>query len=506
MLTESRRYRFAPLERRGLLLGLGGAQLATIGLGFVLALLVMRSGSPTGGLVAAGTVLAVAGALACWPVAGKVPVAWLPVVVAWLLRRSREPRRSPLPLAGICLRRSAGGDALRVAAGDAGLVIRGVRVLDVPTPPGASPLGVVQDTATGMFAAVLGVEGRSLALLDGAEKERRLAAWGALLATVARPGSPVARVQWVERSSGGSSGELEQYLMAAVPDAPPVARESYADVVAGAGPASQHRVAHLVVAVHPRKAGRALRGFGRGERAVCELLQRELRLLRGQAGGADLPVLRPLDPAALVDALTLGDGHAPRPVRGLGAGGHRPGGPSRLGPTEWLRRRSPLAVDDGWAMARVDGAWFATYWIAEWPRLDVGPDFLSPLLLHGGRRAISLVMAPVDPERAVREVGSARTADLADEELRRRAGFIPSTRRRREAEGVAQREAELADGHADYRFSGYVTVAGDDPRQLETSCAEVEQAARRAHLELRRLYGRQEEALGWTLPLGRGLS
>jgi hypothetical protein len=33
----------------------------------------------------------------------------------------------------------------------------------------------------------------------------------------------------------------------------------------------------------------------------------------------------------------------------------------------------------------------------------------------------------------------------------------------------------------------------------------MEQAARAAHLELRRLYGRQAEAFTWTLPLGRGL-
>jgi hypothetical protein len=100
---------------------------------------------------------------------------------------------------------------------------------------------------------------------------------------------------------------------------------------------------------------------------------------------------------------------------------------------------------------------------------------------------------------------SARTADLADEELRRRAGFVPTARRQREAEGVNRREAELADGHAEYRFSGYVTVTGANRTALETACAEMEQAARAAHLELRRLYGRQAEAFTWTLPLGRGL-
>jgi hypothetical protein len=70
---------------------------------------------------------------------------------------------------------------------------------------------------------------------------------------------------------------------------------------------------------------------------------------------------------------------------------------------------------------------------------------------------------------------------------------------------VLRRETELADGHAEYRFTGYVTVTGSDRDELEAACVETQQAAQRAQLELCRLYGRQEEAFTWTLPLGRGL-
>jgi hypothetical protein len=115
-------------------------------------------------------------------------------------------------------------------------------------------------------------------------------------------------------------------------------------------------------------------------------------------------------------------------------------------------------------------------------------------------------MAPVPPERAAREVRSARTADVADEELRSRAGFLPSARRGREADGVVQREAELAEGHAEYRYSGYVTVTAANPTELAAACIEAEQRAQASHLELRRLYGRQAEAFTWTLPLARGLT
>jgi hypothetical protein len=165
-----------------------------------------------------------------------------------------------------------------------------------------------------------------------------------------------------------------------------------------------------------------------------------------------------------------------------------------------------MASDEGWSAVHADGTWHATYWVAEWPRLDVHPDFLTPLLLGEGRRTVSVLMAPVPADRAAREARAARTADMADEELRTRAGFLPSARRDREAEGVLRRETELAAGHAEYRFAGYVTVTAGDREELEAACVETQQAAQRAHLELCRLYGRQEEAFTWTLPLGRGLA
>jgi hypothetical protein len=165
-----------------------------------------------------------------------------------------------------------------------------------------------------------------------------------------------------------------------------------------------------------------------------------------------------------------------------------------------------MATAETWSAFHVDNRWHASYWIAEWPRVEVNPDFMFPLLISGGERTISVTMAPVAPDRAMREARSARTADVADAELRTRAGFLPSARRSREAEGVVRREAELADGHVEFRFSGYVTVSAADPEGLEVACAEVEQAAQACHLDLRRLFGRQAEVFAWTLPLGRGLA
>lgn len=166
----------------------------------------------------------------------------------------------------------------------------------------------------------------------------------------------------------------------------------------------------------------------------------------------------------------------------------------------------PMAVDAQWGSARVDGSFVATYWIAEWPRREVGPEFLGPLLLADMRRTVSLLMEPLSSVQAARHVEKARTADVADAELRRRGGFLGTARRRREEEVLAEQEHELTEGHAHYRFSGYVTVTSQNAEELEDACARSEQAAGRAGIELRRCYGDQARAFTCTLPLGRGLA
>jgi hypothetical protein len=115
-------------------------------------------------------------------------------------------------------------------------------------------------------------------------------------------------------------------------------------------------------------------------------------------------------------------------------------------------------------------------------------------------------MEPVDPTRAARQVAQARTAGMADGELRRRNGFLTSARHTRERESVDDRDVELADGHAQFRYSGYLGVTADDGDALAEACASLEQAAGQARLDVRRLYGQQGAALLCVLPTARGLT
>jgi hypothetical protein len=198
-------------------------------------------------------------------------------------------------------------------------------------------------------------------------------------------------------------------------------------------------------------------------------------------------------------ARVIGDAFAP--ARDAAGPGYEPAAADGASRWPW-----PMAVEPHWDAVRTDATWQATYWIAEWPRVDVTPDFLGPLLFSPLRRSIILTMEPVSPSRAARQVAQARTADIADGELRRRGGFLVTARHNREKESVEERDAELADGHAQYRFSGYVTVTADTRQELVASRAALEQAAGQARIDLRLLFGEQDTAFTCALPLGRGLS
>ena len=586
---EPRSYRLNPLERRGVIVGLQPSQLAVLGVAVLAAVAVARVIPTTGGFFLAALTLFVVAAVALWPIRGQPPVDWLPVIVGWGHRRSKGPSLAPAPTIGSPARRSAlnplsgGGRRLILGQGlptpwsasGVGLNKRhrrrrgdrrastrqsplkvpgvaGVQILWSRLSPGGPPMAIVRDRHNGCWSAVIRVRGTSFPLLDRGEKQRRLGAWGSLLASVGRPGTPVHRLQWLEVTLPGRSDEMAYYLGEAACTQDSDALASYADLIDDAGPASVDHDALVVLTIHPRRSLRM-------RRAVAEQLGREVRILIGQLRTAELQdcevlgpgeligcIRRAYDPTDLVceelfsnrvhdksvdnkndhdehDHHENGSANAGAPGTNDGAFGYAPmsdgddpgsgGGPRSH--SNWRDERAdagndarpwPLATDEAWSAFRTDGAWHATFWMAEWPRVEVGPDFLSPLLLLGGCRRVALVAGPVDPRRAVREAGSARTADMADAELRRRGGFVPSVRQEREAAGVMQRETELADGHVDYRFSGYVTVTAAAREELGERCAEVEQAAQRAHVELRRLYGRQQEAFAWTLPLGRGLS
>jgi hypothetical protein len=477
----TRRYRFGPLERRGLVAGWRGGQIAVVAAALVVAVGVLRSRPSTVGATAAFVVVALAVAAVTWPVAGRTAEQWAPEAARHLEVRYRQRRR----------RRRDAFSTLRVIDVDlssaAGTAPR--------SGPGGSGAGVIHDIAAQTYTAVLSVSGPGFVLLGATDKTRRVGGWSAVLASLARDSSAVHRVQWIERSLPDDGAEVRRHVAdRAVMHEDSAPRRSY-DALVEKEVAAVHRHEVLVaVTVHAGRSGRAVRSAGGGPGGACAVLLREAASLARHLGEAGFDVGAVLAPGALAGALRRGFDADP---------GRRPA-PSGGGVVPWP---GPMGMVADWGRLRTDATWHATYWVAEWPRTDVAADFLGPLLLVTDvRRSVAVVMEPVGPLRAARRIEQARTADIADAELRRRGGFLATARRRREQDVLVEREEELADGHASFRFSGYVTVSATDPEALDDACGRTEHTAGQAGLELRRCYGDQAMAFTCTLPLGRGLA
>jgi hypothetical protein len=525
------RYRFSPLERRGVIAGWRGGQIASVAGGLVFGVLSVRSRPSVVGVVLALGGLGVGVALAFWPVQGRTGEQWLPLVVRWLWSAGTGSRRQLAPgpsrghLAMTAPARSDPRSDRRVAdyrPAPGGfrtfgrrMVFDGLEVVGAPVSGerSAPEMGMVVDGPGRTATAVLLVRGHSFALLGPGDQDSRIAAWARTLSSLSREGSEVHRVQWIESCLPDDGTAVRRHWADhAQLGTESAAGRSYQALVDEASPVTRRHQVLVSLSIHTSHSSRSVRASGGGIAGIGGVLNREIRSLQRALEGADISVDGVLGPGALTRV--IGETTAPMDhsrngtTAGPGADDpvvpevteEEPVGPCRR-PWPW-----PMAVEPSWDAVHTDATWHATYWIAEWPRIEVTPDFLGPLLFSPLRRSISMVMEPVSPSRAARQVAQARTADLADSELRRRGGFLVTARHLREKESVEERDVELADGHAQYRFSGYVTVTTDSRSELTSACASVEQAAGQAGLELRLLYGAQDVAFACSLPLGRGLS
>jgi hypothetical protein len=500
---EPQRYRFGPLEKRGLIGSLRPTQVILTAASLTMSVLLMRSLSSGTGVVAALVLMLVTTAFCFWPVAGRSTELWLPIVARHVAeqRLGNRVRRSPAPLDGIRL--AVDGRPEPVAALPE--VGRDLELLAAPFQ--GETVGVVKDRRVRSYTAALAVRVTSFGLLDRTEQEARQSAWGSVLAGLAREGSSVSRIQWVERTVPADGDEIGRYLGEAwAHDAAPVdslAMRSYLELTSSAPAVTRDHELFVSLQIDARRAWRQIKRAGgkRGPDAgACTVLLRELEGLAERLAAADVRVIGALRPGMLGVAIRVAFDPWSRP----GLARLAAADPDRDGIDQaaaW-----PLGSETAWGAHHTDGAYHTTYWIASWPRIDVGAAFLSPLLLFTRMvRAIAVTIEPISPLKAIREVEAARTSDEADRELRGRMGFVETARRRRQTEAVSRREEELADGHAAVRFAGYVTVSARTLEELEHECSDIEHAAQMARLELLRLYGQQDEAFTYTLPLCRGL-
>lgn len=493
---SERRYRFGPLERRTFVGPLSGGQVAVLAGAACVGLACLYLERSFAGLIAAICVLGAAAAAITLPVEGRTAAEWAPVLLRWMLRaRTDRSYRSSAPTAGMrCGSAETYERSLPPSLGSLDL-------LSVPYASGE--VGVIRDRRAGTYTTAMAVKAGPFALRDGGEQSRALEAWGGVLASCARDGSPLRRLQWIERTLPGQGDDLASYLQEQRDPSIPWESNvvsSYVELLESAAPVTQEHEVLIALQIDPRRAGRELKRYGGGDDGACELLLREAESLAQRLGSADITVfglLRPRQYAEVIRDSFDPFGHQDRARATLGDSEREGVDPALLG---------PLAEDIGWSQYRTDSAFHSTYWVSSWPRSDVGPTFLAPLLMQSATvRTVSVTIEPIPYGTAMRKAEVASTSEAAQELTRQRQGFMTTARDRRQAEAIARREEELADGYALVRYAKFVSVSDRSAELLARSRRDVEHAAQLSRLELQPMYGEQEAGFANTLPLCWGL-
>lgn len=496
-MSERLRYSFGPLERRGLLGQLPGASAGCLAVGVLTAIALLDHSPSPAGLLEALIAVTSAVAVSLLPLRGRPVAEWGPLVVAHLGRRATGRHRFVSAVATTGARAVIGLRRRPDLTGPKPVPppqLRGVRIISAGYH--GRTIGALAEDSARRLTAVLACRVPAFALLDPDAQERRLARWGQVLA--AAGGSSIRRLQWIERSAPAPGDELARWVHderdPAVPARGVPLIESYLELIGATDGASQLHEVLIAVQIDNRLTRQRRRAD-----PVTTLIEATERVARGLRT-AEVSVLGALSPQQLAQNLrTAFDPFLRSELARLTAAD-----PDREGLDEY--GAWPLGARETWEHYRVDGSLHATYWIGSWPRLEVSPLFLSPLLGSSGAvRTVAVSFEPLASARSTREVEAAVTRDRADRELRARFGQSETARQRQTQQATARRESELAAGYGEVRLSGFVTVTGRDPDELRRSCAEVSDQAARAHLDLHRLYGQQAEAFTFTLPLGRGL-
>ena len=469
---------FSRLAHRGILLGLSISQLIVLGIGVVTVVATIYTGGGMG-LVWTSPIWLSCLLLAVVPVGGRKLVDWLPIVSRWMWRSTagqlifRRRVIKPRPVGTLALP----GDATALR-----------EWVDPET--GAA---MVHDPHAQTLTAVLGVTHPAFVLLDPGEQERRINGWGRVLATACRSGR-IARLQVCERTLPDSGTGLAEWWARHGTDDESWPATTYRELIERAGPTGERHATTISIALDMNASGRQIRSAGGGIRGAAAVLRQEMTTLVAALRAADLATTGWLAPGEV--AVILRSAYDPAAAPALER--HADIGRS-------LATAGPVAVTESWDRVRTDSAHHTVLWLSEWPRSQVFPGFLAPLLLTSGvQRSFSLICTPVRADIAARDLRKKKVGLLSDATQRAKIGQVEDASRTAEYQDVLQQESDLTAGHGVLRYTGLISVSAPTVDELDAAVAAIEQAAVQASCETRRLVGQQATAFAVAaIPLCR---
>ena len=471
---------FSRLTKRGIMLGLSLPQLVVLGVAILAVVASLYTGGGMG-LAWTSPLWSSAALVAVIPAGGRKIIEWVPILARWVARTYLGQliyrRRIIKP-------RPAGTLAL---PGDAAAL----REWEDPETGAA----MIHDPHAQTITAILGVSHPAFVLLDPGEQQRRVSGWGRVLAATCRSGR-IARIQVSERTLPDSGSGLAEWWRTHGTNDGSWAATTYAELIERAGPAGERHATTISLALDMKAAARQIRTSGGGMRGAAVVLRQEMTTMTTALRAAELTSTGWLTPGEV--AVILRSAYDPAAAPAL----ERHGALGRD-----LATAGPVAVTETWDRLRSDSAFHAVLWINEWPRSQVFPGFLAPLVLSNGiLRTLALHYTPVRADQAARDLRRKKTELISDASQRRKIGQVDDASASAELDDVLQQEADLTAGHGVLRVSGLISVSAPTVDELDAAVAAVEQAAIQASCETRRLVGQQAVAFAAAaLPLCRSV-
>ena len=494
-------------EKVAFMFGMSAQRAAMLGGGILLAIWPLAASRLQAGIVTWPLSLLLV-ALAYVRIAGRTVDEWAVAFVSFTFLRNRQQNRF---LSGPFNPAAKAASDTEAPAMDLPGILAPLTILEADTGNGQT-MAVIHNRADRTFSAVARIRFPGIGLVDSSRRDQRVAGWGQLLSGLCSEGSPIIRVQALQRlvpESGAALHRWHEDHLSKV--APAAAVEITSSLLGTATLATSQREAYLVFTMDSARAAGPIKNAGGGTVGAAAVLVRHLRALTSSIGSADLQVEGWLAPRDLAEVLrTAFDPHSARmlaerrakanaaAVRGL---------EPTAEPGVAIGLAGPVATESARAHYSHDGAQSVTYWVAEWPRNKVYSTALAPLLGEGEhRRAFSLHVEPLTPRAAEREVMRERTARHVAVSMRHKSGQIVPEHEKAALHRAEAQDAERAAGHGLVRFSAYVTVTVTDPADLEDACSALEADASGARIELQRLWFAQDIGFACgALPVGMGL-
>ena len=489
-------------ERVEFMFGLSMQRTLLIAAALVLALWPVFSASLGSGVVA-WPLAAVLGGSAMVRVAGRTADEWASSFLSYQYLRLRG------------LTKFASGPFnpafARTAEKDAGWDLPGIlaplELLEVDG-GAAGSIGVAHHRIDKTFTAVARVSTPGIGLIDSFRRGQRVSSWGSLLAGLCVEGSPITRIQVMQRTVPESGASLRRWDAAHQdPEAPGLAVNTVRTLLATSTLASSRRETFLAFTLDARRAAGPIKSAGGGADGAALVLARHLRAQSSQIVAADLQIEAWLTGRDLSEVIrTAYDPDAARHLaerRANHGAPTAPGMPAGVAP----EFAAPSAAVSEPTFYKHCGAITATYWISAFPRTHVSATSLAPVLGEAAhRRAYSMHIQPLPPRVAEKLVMRERMSRSVQVRLRQRTGQIVPEHEQVALERAEQQDAERAAGHGLVRFTALVSVTVTDIDQLPDACAALEADAAAANLECQRVYYAQDTAFAAVaLPLGQAL-